>query len=276
MTLPDLRKRGRLFALPTLTELGTELTQLTARQRFIAIARPFVCVAAYVVFAILGWWLPAIFAVAAYTFVSYGSTSHDLVHGNLGLSRNRSRLLLSIIELLGLRSGHAYRAAHLHHHRLFPHHDDVEGAAAHSSFLGALAAGPLHQYRVWSWAAKHAPQHRNCILAEGIACATLLASAIAATYWTPIPLVYSALVVIGSWSFPLITSYLPHNPDGADKFHWTRRFRGKVSAFVFGQHFYHLEHHLYPKVPYPHWPTLAAKLDPFLDRAGVKPIYFGF
>jgi beta-carotene hydroxylase len=113
-------------------------------------------------------------------------------------------------------------------------------------------------------------------LLEGLSCVAILILAVCACSRTLVPLVYVVLVVAGSWTFPVITSYLPHNPKGPDELTRTRRFRGKVAAVLFRQHLYHLEHHLYPKVPHHHWATLARRLDPFLDRAGVKPIYFGF
>jgi len=262
--------------LPSLAELGRDLTCLTARQRWLSVARPLLCVTAFVLFACLGWWVPAILAVAAYTFFSYGSTSHDLVHGNLGLPRSLNQILLSLIELLGLRSGHAYRAVHLYHHQRFPHRDDVEGAAAHRSWWRALLDGPLHQPRVWWWAVRHTRRDRKWILFEGVGCAVLFAGALSAWPMTPIPFLYVALVVMGSWTFPLMTAYLPHDPDGADELTRTRRFRGKVAAVIFQQHLYHLEHHLYPGVPHQRWAALAERLDPYLDRAKVEPIYFGF
>ena len=113
-------------SLPKLADLGPTLTIISRTQRWLAIALPLLFVAAYFIFAHWRWWPLAILCVAGYTFVSYGSTSHDLLHGNLGLSRRSNILLLSLIELLGLRSGHAYRASHLHHHKSFPDRDDVK------------------------------------------------------------------------------------------------------------------------------------------------------
>src|SRR5207248_5152209 len=110
-------------------------------QRLVALALPFACCGAYFGFATLGWWPAAILAVMALSFFTYGSTSHDLVHGSLGLPRAANEVLLCAIELLALRSGHAYRAAHLNHHARFPHPDDVEATAAGKSWLGALAEG---------------------------------------------------------------------------------------------------------------------------------------
>jgi beta-carotene hydroxylase len=264
------------FRLPSLTEIGRDLLVLSRRERWSTILLPLGCVLGFIVVASCGCWTGAVLAAAAYTFYSYGSTSHDLVHRSLGLPSWLDDILLSLIELMGLRSGHAYRAAHLHHHARFPHADDVEGAAAHGSFVGALLAGPLHQPRIWWWAMRHSRRDRAWIVLEGVSCLGFFLGSIVAWSFTPLPLIYVLLVIAGSWSFPLITGYLPHTPSGATALTQTRRFRGKVAAVVFRQHLYHLEHHLCPAVPHQHWPQLAARLDPYLDRAGVKPVYLGF
>ncbi|HEY2837536.1 MAG TPA: fatty acid desaturase [Pirellulales bacterium] len=225
---------------------------------------------------VLGWRVAALLAAAAYTFYSYGSTSHDLVHGTLGLSSRWNHVLLSIIEFAGLRSGHAYQAAHLQHHSRFPHFDDVEGAAAHGTLLGAMLAGPLHQLKIWCWAVRHARRYRAWIIAEGLACLVILLGAVASWPVTHAPAAYLALVVLGSWTFPLITSYLPHNPHGKNALRQTRRFRGVVAEVLFRRHLYHIEHHLYPAVPHQQWHELANRLDPYFDLAGVTPIVLGF
>ena len=113
-------------------------------------------------------------------------------------------------------------------------------------------------------------------MVEGAGCVAYLIGAILVWPITPVPIFYAALVIAGSWTFPLITSYLPHDPNGADELTQTRRFRGKVASILFGQHLYHLEHHLFPRVPRQNWPELARRLDPYLDEAEVKPVYFGF
>lgn len=262
--------------MPPLSKLGKDLLVVTRLQRWPAILLPLACAATLGVCVGLGWPIVAVLAAAAYTFYSYGSTSHDLVHGTLGLPRWLNHCLLSIIELAGLRSGHAYQAAHLRHHARFPHDDDVEGAAAHGTLIGAGLAGPLHQLRIWCWAVRHARRHRMWIVAEGIACLAILLGGVACWPVTRAPAAYVALVVLGSWTFPLITGYLPHRPQGASALSQTRRFRGTVAAVLFRHHLYHLEHHLYPAVPHHHWPELAVRLDPYFDRAGVPSIVLGF
>src|SRR5262245_48197160 len=111
---------------PKLSELGTDLLRLTAWQRICTIALPFAAFVGYWICAAAGHWIPAVASLIVLSFVTYGSTSHDLVHGSLGLKRLTNDVLLCVIELISLRSGHAYQAAHLHHHARFPHDDDVE------------------------------------------------------------------------------------------------------------------------------------------------------
>ena len=263
-------------AVPSLRELGPDLLRVTGRQRLTALALPFACCGAYWGFAALGWWPAAVLALAALSFFTYGSTSHDLVHRNLGLPRRANEVLLCVIELLGLRSGHAYRAAHLHHHARFPHPDDVESTAAGKSWLGALAEGPAFQVRIWLWAVRNARQDRAWVVGEAAACLGFLI--VAAALWpvTWAPLIYAALVVLGSWPIPLVTSYVPHDPHGQDELSRTRAFRGVVASVLALEHLYHLEHHLFPAVPHHNWPELARRLDPCLEKQGVRPFKIWF
>jgi beta-carotene hydroxylase len=143
---------------------------------------------AYFLCGFLGWWAPAVLAVVALSFFTYGSTSHDLVHRNLGLPRAANEVLLCVIELLALRSGHAYRASHLHHHARFPHADDIEATASRKSWLGAVAEGPAFQLRLWLWALRNAPRDRAWVVGEGLACLALLGLTIALWPVTPAPL----------------------------------------------------------------------------------------
>jgi len=111
--------------------------------------------------------------------------------------------------------------------------------------------------------------YRRWVLAEGIAVLGLLAVCLVASRATA---VYAFLMIGGSWIFPFMTSYIPHDARGADDLHQTRLFRGRVLSVVALEHLYHLEHHLYPQVPHHNWPELARRLDPHFERAGLRPI----
>ncbi len=264
---PDMRAIGD--TRPRLVDLGSDLEHISPLRRAISLACPFAWCAAYFVFAALGWWPIAVFALVALSFVTYGSVSHDLVHRNLHLPRPVNDWLLCLTELLAIRSGHAYQAAHLDHHARYPHLDDVEATAAHRTWLGAIVEGFTFQPRLWLWAMRHAHRHRAWMIGEGIVCVLLVGVAIALLPWTWLPIVYVALMIAGSWVIPLVTSYIPHDPHGEGELFRTRVFRGKLASLVALEHLYHLEHHLYPSVPHQNWPALARRLDPFFARAGV-------
>ena len=262
--------------VPPLRELGTDLVRLTRQQKATALVLPFACVGAYFAFAVAGWWPAAVMALVGLSFVTYGSTSHDLVHRSLGLPRRANEILLCVIELLGVRSGHAYRAAHLHHHARFPADDDIEGAAAHLSLLGALVDGVTLQFRVWLWAVRRGGKEGSWMIGEGAACMALIIASVVLAPVTPVLAVYIGLMIAGSWIIPLMTSYVPHDPRAADGLGQTRAFRGRVLSAIAFDHLYHLEHHLYPAVPHQNWPELARRLDPYLARAGVRPVKLWF
>jgi beta-carotene hydroxylase len=181
---------------------------------------------------------------------------------------------LTLIELLALRSGHAYRAAHLNHHARYPHEDDVEGAAARMSLGRTLLEGVIFQPKICLWALKHMKTERRVIAAEIVAVMFLIALAVALAPATKILLIYVVLMIAGSWTIPLVTSYIPHDASGLNELTQTRLFRGRMASLVALEHLYHLEHHLYPEVPHHHWPELARRLDPFFARVGVSPVPF--
>jgi beta-carotene hydroxylase len=264
------------FRKPPLAALGPDLLRLTRRQRLTVLALPFVFCAGYFVCAALGWWPAAIFACVGLSFFTYGSTSHDLVHRSLGLGARTNDVLLCVIELCALRSGHAYQLAHLHHHARYPAADDIESAAARRSLVGAVAEGFTFQPRLWWWALRRGGDKRAWVIGEGVACVGLLTAAAVSLTMTPVVAVYAGLMIAGSWVIPLATAYVPHDPAAADELTQTRLFRGVGASIVGLQHLYHLEHHLYPAVPHPNWPELARRLDPHFRAAGVKAVRVGW
>jgi beta-carotene hydroxylase len=152
---------------PRLPELGLDLLEITPGQRLWTITVPFILIVLYFVAAHFGYWVIAVGAVMYLSFVTYGSTSHDLVHRNLGLTRVTNEIFLTLIELLSLRSGHAYRLSHFHHHARYPADDDLEAAASKRSLGGALLEGVTFHIRLWLWAIKRTKgSERKLIVVE--------------------------------------------------------------------------------------------------------------
>jgi beta-carotene hydroxylase len=263
---------------PTLNELGRDLLCIPRWRLVVSLVAPFALAVAFFIFASTGWWVLAFTSIIALSFATYGSISHDLVHRSLRLPQWLNEVLLTAIELLLLRSGRAYRLAHLNHHACYPSPaNDPEAAASHGTFWAALRSGPLFFPRLWWWATHQYPLHRTRLIAEGgvILCLVVAAIMAAVAGWSAIPIIYVVLAYLGTWIVPLATAYIPHHPTGDSPLSQTRRFRGVVLRILAFEHLYHLEHHLYPAVPHHHWPDLAKRLDPFLDRSGIIAVRLG-
>jgi beta-carotene hydroxylase len=250
--------------------------KLSAFNLLLTILVPFTFFGLYFLFAFKGYWVLAILSTISLSFTTYGSSSHDLVHKNLGLNNTLNELLLSIMEAISMRSGHAYRLSHLHHHNRFPHHDDIEGAASKMTFIGSLFEGVIFQIKLYFWALRNykTAGQRGIILAEGTAVLLFVSFSIYSLQYTPVFFLYTCLMIAGSWIIPLITSYLVHTPEGAHELEQTKLFRGKFFSIISFEHLYHLEHHLYPMVPHKNWPALARRLDPYFKKQKIKPVIF--
>src|SRR2546423_7456382 len=110
---------------PPLVELGPDLTQTTAWRRRVALTRPAAALAGVAAASAAGhelWALLPLFLV----FTTVISLMHDTVHGTLGLRRRGTDATLFCAGALLMVSGHAYRATHINHHRVFPGPDDPE------------------------------------------------------------------------------------------------------------------------------------------------------
>lgn len=261
--------------LPSLDHLGRDLLVVNVWRRVASLVTPFLLTIAFFVCAANRLWIGSIGCTMLLTFVTYGSISHDLVHRTLRLRPPLNEVLLCAIELIAFRCGHAYRVTHLNHHMRFPAADDLEGAAAGMTWWRALLDGITLQPRLWLFAFRRR-RDRSWITAEAVAVLLLLVASIAAIHWTIAPAMYAALMILGSWLFPLITSFIPHDPKGETELARTRLFRGQILSVVALEHLYHLEHHLYPQVPHHNWPELARRLDPYFARIGLRPLRLFF
>ncbi|WP_328505359.1 fatty acid desaturase [Streptomyces sp. NBC_00391] len=256
--------------LPTLAELGEDLLVTTRRQRIVALVRPGAGVLVFAGAVWLGWWwlTPVIvFGV----FVAVVTVTHDVVHRTIGLSPRATDWALFATGLVLLESGHAYRATHTQHHRLFPHPDDPEGHPAELSLLGAVCYGPVFLVRLWFWSYRRG-RDRRWLVAEAVAPVAALAGGVLLLPYTPGLLVYTVMAIVGSWVYPLLTVYLPHHDYGDTPLTQTRTLRGRIIPAVFLELTYHLEHHLYPRVPSHHLPELSRRLEGHFAAHGVRPV----
>lgn len=257
-------------------ELGLDLLYVGLPRKVLALLIPFVLVAAGLWLLTKGDYVAAMVVLAALCFFTYPSVSHDLVHGTYRLPQGWNRFLLSLIEGLCLRSGTAYRIAHVQHHRCFPSSEDIEGYAANLSWWQALLYGIIYQPRSWMLGFRRTRgDDRRWLCAELLSMTALCLIAVMLFDVFPALAYYLILMHVGSWLFPFMTAYMPHRFNGRTEVEQTRRFRGRMAALISLEHLYHLEHHLYPKVPHQNWPELARRLDPYLDSEEAKILRLG-
>ncbi len=259
--------------LPSLDELGRDLLLVTTWQRTLSIMRPLGCLILYGLFAWSGWWVPAIAAVAGLMFITYVSTTHDLLHRTLGFSRRENEFWLCVLELAALRSGHAFRITHLEHHRSFPEENDIEGKAAHMPWWRSLIYGVGNQSRLFLWAWGRARSvERSWMAVEAVVIGLFWVVSVRWVQVRPELLVFGLTVMASSWFYPFATVWVPHRVEGRTALEQTHAVRGKWVPELFLQHTYHLEHHLYPSVSSHRWADLARRLDPYLRERGVEPL----
>lgn len=246
-----------------------DLLGTTALRRLAVLIRPLAGVAGFATAWISGapWLCPVgVFA----SFLCVIATTHDLVHGSLGLGRRGRDLALLALPVLVLQSGHVYRTTHPQHHRVFPGPDDPEGLVADRTLARTLLEGPVFLPRLWLWAyartATH-PRQRRLLLLEAILPAAGIAVGALLLPYTASVLTWVVLNALAGWLLPLLTVWLPHRNHGDTPETVAGSLRWPVVPRLLLGLTYHLEHHLYPQVPSHHMAELAARL-----REGPAPV----
>lgn len=207
---------------------------------------------------------------SAYFFLARLRLVHDIFHDNLALSRRAGHALLTVLSAAMLGSMHAVRITHLQHHRDCLGPEDVEGQTARRSAARALAAGLLFPLRLHRAAWRRAsPADRRFIAGELLL--TALVVVLAAARWSPQLTHHVALMVIAQGLTGFFAVWTVHH-DVDEERQVARTLRHHVKSTLALGMFFHLEHHLFPRVPTCHLPALASRLDaaaPDLSKATV-------
>lgn len=237
------------------------------RARELLLPLPFLVVAraAYAADVPLLPWLGS-----AYFFLAGLRLVHDAFHDNLTLPRRANHALLAGLSAVMLGSMHAVRITHLQHHRDCLGPDDVEGQTARRSAWQAIGAGvafPVALHRAAWRRARGADRRWIAVeLVVTVAMLALAATGVSAQMTHHVVLMVIAQTLTGF--FAVWTVH--HDVDAERQVARTLRDRLK-SALALGM-FFHLEHHLFPRVPTRNLPELADRLDqaaPDLSKATV-------
>lgn len=267
---PSLTRRKA--GMPQLGSFDEDLLTVSAWQRIALAVLPLLTLAAFGALYAHGLYLLLPLAMLMH-FVFTVAYLHDVAHGSAGLDARATHAALFVVGVLVLQSGHSFRYTHLHHHAHCLEDDDLEGAPARASLLGALLAGPLYLPRLWreSLHKIRAARDRRALAAELASSLALVLLALWLTRWSYGPLVYAGMAWIGGWFYPLATAFLPHYKPGSAPLEQARTMRGAIMPALFMNLTYHLEHHLYPQVPTLNLRRLARRLDPYFAARGLRP-----
>jgi len=233
--------------LPTLDELGRDLLQVSRLPVYLSLIFPFALTVGFFSFNLVGWSVMALLCPVLLSFFTYASIS--------------LRPRLPGVPFSSLRQVSRRR-------RLGRRRCQHDSSPSHAGWNYSAVS-------YWRHALTNKAD-RLWIRGEGAAIVILIGLSLLVIPWTILPVIYCGLVIAGSWVYPFMTSWVPHDASGASELTQTRLFRGQVVRHLALEHLYHLEHHLYPQVPHHRWPDLARRLDPHFKQLGLTPIILWF
>jgi fatty acid desaturase len=253
----------------------------------------------YVSCAVTAWWMsplaqaqPLLWLVmlplylgAAGSLHGISLFTHEAVHQTLSRNGFWNRVLGAACAIPVLQNCSAYRVLHLRHHHHLGEGGDPDHYANYTrwswmefllNWLRLLVGYPVYIVAIPILGFKHGTaQDRVGILLEMTATAVLVAGLLLA----PLP----AGLLWHGWVVPMIVINFMVNvrgmsqhtllPEATDEVRGTRSIlTGPVVSFFMCHENLHLEHHLYPGVPWYHLPRIHQALRPQLAAMGAPYI----
>ncbi|NOY61775.1 MAG: fatty acid desaturase [Gammaproteobacteria bacterium] len=185
---------------------------------------------------------------------------HNAFHYAIGISRKSHEYLMFLLSVIMLGSMHAVQFNHLRHHRHCMDDEDVEAASARMPWWKALLFGPYFPYLLHKTALQIGSRRvRRWVYAELVA-NVLWISLVLFVFDSPVLEAWVIAMLVGNCFTAFFAVWTVHHD--CDRSHFiARTVREKLKSVVTYNMFYHLEHHLYPKVPTFRLRILAKRLD---------------
>lgn len=233
----------------------------------------------------MGWLLLApLYLLSAAALHGISLFTHEAVHGTLCRNRVLNDVLGAACAMPVLQNCSAYRVLHLRHHR----HLGLEGDPDHyenytrwswmvfvMNWFRLLVGYPVYVTAIPILGFRQATaQQRVAIVAE-----VVVLGAFAGLVWWSVP----GLWLVQGWLLPMLVINTFVNIRGmsqhtllehaSDSIQGTRSIlTGPVVRYFMCNENFHLEHHLYPGVPWHRLPEVHACLKPELERRGAPYI----
>jgi fatty acid desaturase len=211
-------------------------------------------------------------AAAFMFFLACLRVAHDLFHRNLGLHRRLDHVVLMIMSPFMLTSLHAIRVTHLRHHTHCMNDDDAEAASARTTAIRALALGPLFAIRTHLAGVQHGTRRERTMMGIELLCGMgLIAAAVTPSQHSLLGS-HVVLMAIGQMLAPFFAVWTVHHD--CDRSHYiARTLRNRCKSFLVLDMFFHVEHHLFPRVPTKRLPMLAERLDRAAPELATRHVF---
>jgi fatty acid desaturase len=235
------------------------------------------------------WWLSGITWLAALPFYVCAAASlhgislftHEAVHGTLAKNKQWNAVLGALCAMPVLQNCSAYTVLHLRHHAHLGEERDPDHYAAYTrwtwliftmNWLRLIIGYPIYIVAIPILGFRHGtPRERAGILIELVATMVMVACVLN----LPLP----AGLLMHGWVIPMcfinfmvnIRGMSQHTllTESSDEVRGTRSIlTGRLVAFFMCNENYHLEHHLYPAVPWYHLPQVHQALRGELVKRG--------
>jgi fatty acid desaturase len=197
---------------------------------------------------------------------------HDAYHYSLSISKAATEWVIYGLSFIMLGSMHAVQIAHLHHHKHCMDEEDVEAASALMPWWKAILVGPIFPFKTHRFAMSVAkPAGLRWIRFELLTTVVLAILAFGVFDYHAFRYHIGAMM-IGQCLTSFFAVWTVHHD--CDREHYiARTLRNPVKSVIAFEMFYHVEHHLFPKVPTCHLSKLSRRLDEAAPELKSKQVY---
>jgi len=218
-----------------------------------------------------GYFLPAL-ACSFIFFLCGLRVVHNAYHYAMGIPRLATEWMMFVLSVLMLSCMHALQQTHLHHHKHCMDDEDAEAVSALMPGWKAIVFGPMFYWLIHKKGVEIAkPRQLRWIIAEFVTIITWVT--LAFTVWKNPLLQYHAIAMfVGQCLTAFFAVWTVHHD--CDREHFiARTLRNPLKSLIVFDMFYHLEHHLFPKVPTCHLARLSKRLDAAAPELNQKQVY---
>lgn len=197
---------------------------------------------------------------------------HNAYHYALGIKRPATEWVMFLISLMMLSSMHALQQTHLHHHATCMDDDDAEAASARMKGWQAIVFGPVFYVLIHRKGIEVANRRQRVWIAAELACIVTWVVLVLGVWQNPLLWYHVLAMLVGQCLTAFFAVWTVHHD--CDRSHFiARTLRNRAKSLIAFDMFYHVEHHLFPKVPTCHLAKLSERLDEAAPELSSMQVY---